>query len=121
MEIITYPNRVVLAAGSAYNSSKAGLPGLMQSVAQDGRKYGVTANAVLPGWVRTEMAERSASAEAERRGINANQVWDERNALYPSGRVATPREVAEAIVFLAAEESSGVSVQSIMVSMGGLI
>lgn len=46
-------------AGSAYNSSKHGLLGLMRSVAQDGGSYGVTSNAVLPGWVRTEMAERS--------------------------------------------------------------
>ena len=45
-------------AGSAYNSSKAGLLGLMRSVAVDGGPYGITSNAVLPGWVRTEMAER---------------------------------------------------------------
>ena len=43
-------------AGSAYNSSKHGLIGLMRSVAQDGGAFGVTSNAVLPGWVRTEMA-----------------------------------------------------------------
>jgi NAD(P)-dependent dehydrogenase (short-subunit alcohol dehydrogenase family) len=108
-------------AGSAYNSSKAGLLGLMRSVAQDGGAYGVTANGVLPGWVRTEMAERSARAEADQRGISADQVWDERNSLYPSGRVATPGEVAETIAFLASEESSGVSGQSIMVAKGGLI
>ena len=45
-------------AGSAYNSSKHGLLGLMRSVAKDGGAYGITSNAVLPGWVRTEMAER---------------------------------------------------------------
>ena len=44
-------------AGSAYNSSKAGLLGLMRSVAQDAGPHNVTSNAVLPGWVRTEMAE----------------------------------------------------------------
>jgi NAD(P)-dependent dehydrogenase (short-subunit alcohol dehydrogenase family) len=107
-------------AGSAYNSSKHGLLGLMRSVAQDGGAFGVTANAVLPGWVRTEMAERSAVAEAERRGITAEQVWEERAAIYPPGRVATPREVAEMIAFLASEESSGVSGQAITVALGGI-
>ncbi len=107
-------------AGSAYNSSKHGLLGLMRSVAQDGGSYGITSNAVLPGWVRTEMAERSASQEAKDRGITSDQVWEERAALYPPGRVATPQEVAEMIAFLASEESSGVSGEAIRVSLGSV-
>ena len=108
-------------AGSAYNCSKLGLVGLMRSVAQDGGAFNVTSNAVLPGWVRTEMAERSARAEAEAAGITAEEVWQQRAALYGPGRVATPREVAEMIAFLASEESSGVSAQAIAVSLGGLL
>ncbi len=107
-------------AGSAYNSSKSGLLGLMRSVAVDGGAYGITSNAVLPGWVRTEMAERSARQEAKDRGITTDQVWEERVALYPAGRVATPREVAEMIAFLASEESSGVSGESIRVALGSV-
>jgi len=107
-------------AGSAYNCSKHGLLGLMRSVAQDGGTYDVTSNAVLPGWVRTEMAERSARAEAKARDISAEEVWQERAALYRPGRVATPREVAEMIAFLASEESSGVSGQAITVALGGI-
>jgi len=106
-------------AGSAYNSSKHGLLGLMRSVAVDGGPYGITSNAVLPGWVRTEMAERSAQYEAKERGITTDQVWEERAALYPAGRVATPQEVAEMIAFLASEESSGVSGEAIRVALGG--
>lgn len=105
-------------AGSAYNSSKHGLIGLMRSVAEDGGAFGVTANAVLPGWVRTEMAERSAHQEAKDRGLSAAQVWEERAALYPPGRVATREEVAELIAFLASEESSGVSGEAIRVALG---
>jgi NAD(P)-dependent dehydrogenase (short-subunit alcohol dehydrogenase family) len=106
-------------AGSAYNSSKHGLLGLMRSVALDGGAFGVTSNAVLPGWVRTEMAERSADQEAKDRGMTVDQVWEERAALYPAGRVVTPEEVAETIAFLAAEESSGVSGEAIRVALGG--
>jgi len=107
-------------AGSAYNSSKSGLLGLMRSVALDGGPYGITSNAVLPGWVRTEMAERSALQEAKDRDLTADQVWEERAALYPPGRVATPQEVAEMIAFLASEESSGVSGESIRVALGSV-
>jgi len=105
-------------AGCAYNSSKHGLIGLMRSVAEDGGAFGITSNAVLPGWVRTEMAERSARYKARNRGITADEVWQERAAMYPPGRVATPREVAEMIAFLASEESSGVSGEAIRVALG---
>ena len=105
-------------AGSAYSSSKHGLLGLMRSVAQDAGSHGVTSNAVLPGWVRTPMAETSAAAEAEKRSITTDEVWAERAALYPAGRVVTPEEVAEVIAFLASEESSGVSGEAITVALG---
>ena len=107
-------------AGSAYNASKTGLLGLMRSVATDAGPFGITSNAVLPGWVRTEMAERSAQAEADERSITTDQVWEERAALYPAGRVATPQEVAETIAFLASEESSGVSGEAIRVALGSV-
>ncbi len=107
-------------AGSAYTAAKHGLIGLMRAVAQDAGPHGITSNAVLPGWVRTEMAERSARADAEKRGIAPEQVWEERAALYPPGRVATPQEVAEMIAFLASEESSGISGEAIKVALGSV-
>lgn len=102
----------------AYNTSKAGLLGLMRSVCQDGGAYGVTANAVLPGWVKTEMADQSAMVEAKEKGVTSGDIWKERAALYPPKRVVTPEEVAHTILFLASEESSGVSGESIRVSLG---
>jgi NAD(P)-dependent dehydrogenase (short-subunit alcohol dehydrogenase family) len=107
-------------AGSAYNCSKHGLLGLMRSVAQDGGRHGITSNAVLPGWVRTEMAENSARAEAREKGVSVEEIWAERDALYPPGRVVTPEEVAEVIAFLASEESSGVSGEAITVALGSI-
>src|SRR5205807_5024017 len=101
--------QVAERAGSAYTASKHGLLGLMRSVAQDAGPFGVTSNAVLPGWVRTEMAEVSAREEAERRGIEAEQIWTERAATYPIGRVVTPQEVAETIAFLSSTASSGIN------------
>jgi NAD(P)-dependent dehydrogenase (short-subunit alcohol dehydrogenase family) len=80
----------------------------------------VTSNAVLPGWVRTPMAETSAKAEAGQRGITPDEIWAERAALYPAGRVVTPGEVAEVIAFLASEESSGVNGEAITVALGSV-
>jgi NAD(P)-dependent dehydrogenase (short-subunit alcohol dehydrogenase family) len=105
---------------SAYTASKHGLMGLMRSAAQDLGPHGATCNAVLPGWVRTEMAERSARIEAERRGVTVEEVWTERAAAYPGNRVVTPEEVAEVIAFLASDAASGVNGEGITVALGGL-
>jgi len=105
---------------AAYCASKHGLLGLMRAAAQDLGPHGITCNAVLPGWVRTEMAERSAAREAERRTISVAEVWRERGAAYPPGRVVTMDEVAAAIAFLTSEESSGISGEAVTVALGGL-
>src|SRR5687767_1452396 len=107
-------------SGSAYTASKHGLIGLARAVAQDAGPFGVTSNAVLPGWVRTAMAERSAQAESARRDISVEQVWSERAAIYPQNRVLEPREVAEVIAFLCSDAAGGVNGEAITVALGGM-
>jgi NAD(P)-dependent dehydrogenase (short-subunit alcohol dehydrogenase family) len=107
-------------AMSAYCASKHGLLGLMRAVAQDVGPFEATCNAVLPGWVRTAMAERSAALEGERRGIDPEDVWRERAEVYPTGRVVAPEEVAAVIAFLASDAASGVNGEAITVALGGL-
>jgi NAD(P)-dependent dehydrogenase (short-subunit alcohol dehydrogenase family) len=107
-------------SGSAYTASKHGLIGLARAVAQDAGPFGVTSNAVLPGWVRTAMAERSARTESERRGISVEEVWRERASIYPQNRVLEPREVAEVIAFLCSDAAGGVNGEAITVALGGV-
>ncbi|HEY0801221.1 MAG TPA: SDR family oxidoreductase [Steroidobacteraceae bacterium] len=107
-------------SGSAYTASKHGVIGLARAVAQDAGPFGVTSNAVLPGWVRTAMAERSAQTEAERRDISVEQVWQERAAIYPQKRVLEPIEVAHVIVFLCSDAAGGVNGEAITVALGGI-
>src|ERR1700689_2732148 len=106
--------------GSAYTASKHGVIGLARAVAQDAGPFGVTSNAVLPGWVRTEMAERSALTEAERRGVTVAQVLEERASIYPQKRVLEPLEVAQVIAFLCSDAAGGVNGEAITVALGGI-
>lgn len=107
-------------SGSAYTASKHGVIGLARAIAQDAGPFGVTSNAVLPGWVRTAMAERSARTESERRGVSIEQVWRERAAIYPQHRVLEPREVAEIIAFLCSDAAGAVNGEAITVALGGI-
>ena len=105
---------------AAYSASKAGLLGLVRSVAQDLGPFGVTVNAVVPGWVRgTAMAERDAQLEAARRSLPVEAVWAERAASYPAGRVLSPEEVANVVSFLISQSASGISGEAITVALGG--
>ena len=108
------------AATSAYCASKHGLLGLMRAVAQDVARFGVTCNAVCPGWVRTQMAERHTELEARQRAMSVEEVWAERAEEYPAGRIVAPEEVANTIAFLASEEASGVNGEAITVALGSL-
>lgn len=103
---------------SPYCASKHGVIGLMRSVAQDVAPHGITCNAVLPSWVRTEMADRDAEQEAVRRGMTAEEVWAERGAENPAGRVVTPEEVADVIGYLCSDAAAAVNGEAITVSLG---
>jgi NAD(P)-dependent dehydrogenase (short-subunit alcohol dehydrogenase family) len=103
---------------SPYCASKHGVVGLMRSVAQDVAPHGITCNAVLPSWVRTEMADRDAEQEAARRGMTAEEVWAERGAENPAGRVVTPEEVADVIGYLCSDAAAAVNGEAITVSLG---
>jgi NAD(P)-dependent dehydrogenase (short-subunit alcohol dehydrogenase family) len=106
-------------AMSAYSASKAGLLGLVRSAAHDLAPYGTTVNAVLPGWVRgTAMAEADAQDEAQRRGVTVDQVWAERAASYPGGRLLQPDDVAKVIAFLASDDAAAVSGEAVTVAAG---
>ncbi len=105
---------------SPYCASKHGVIGLMRSVAQDLAPLGATCNAVLPGWVRTEMAERDAEQEAKQRGVTVDAIWAERAAANPAKRVLEPEEIAKVVGFLVSDEAAGVNGEAITVSLGSL-
>lgn len=105
---------------SAYTAAKHGVIGLMRSVAQDVIPFGVTCNAVLPGWVRTAMADADVAVEAERSDRTPEEVWESHAREYAAGRVLRPEEIAAVVAFLASDAASGVNGEAVTVALGGL-
>lgn len=77
-----------------YAATKAGDLGIVKSLAQEGARFGITANAVCPGYIATEMV--MAVPEKVRESIIAG---------IPAGRLGEPEEIARCVAFLVADES----------------
>lgn len=103
---------------AAYTAAKHGLLGLVRSAAAELAESGVTVNAVCPGYVDTPMTEQSIANIAERTGrstIDARRVLA---AKQPIGRLITPEEVADAIMFCV--NSPGITGQGINIDGGAV-
>jgi NAD(P)-dependent dehydrogenase (short-subunit alcohol dehydrogenase family) len=100
--------RLGLAGQAAYTASKAGLLGLVRTLAVESLRHGITANAVLPGMVATPKV--LSMPEPVRQRV---EQW------LPMGRMAAPREVAALVAFLCSEEAAYITGQDIGID-GGL-
>jgi 3-oxoacyl-[acyl-carrier protein] reductase len=90
-----------------YAASKAGMIGMMKSVAAEYARRGVTANCVAPGFIATPMTDKLN--EKQREAILAR---------VPAGRLGTSEDVASAIVYLASNEANYVTGQTLHVNGG---
>ena len=97
--------------GSAYSASKAGVHGFMRDLALELAEHNINVNCVAPGQIDTEIAG------AKLRKLN-DTVDFSPNRMTPFGRLGQPREVADAVLFLASDEASYVSGHTLAV-MGG--
>lgn len=96
-------------AGQAnYSASKAGIIGLTKSVAKELAGRGVTANAVAPGYIGTDMTN-----------VLSDKVKDAMKAQIPAKRIGTPEDVANVVAFLCSDEAAYVTGEVIRVD-GGL-
>ncbi len=121
--VVLVSSVAALAAGpasAAYGTSKAGLLGLVRSIAVDYGPRGIRANAVCPGWVRTEMAEAEADALAASRGLTREEAPSLVSRHLPLRRVAEPGEIAACIAFLASDDASFVTGAVLVVDGGAL-
>ncbi|MGB1642498.1 MAG: beta-ketoacyl-ACP reductase [Paracoccaceae bacterium] len=90
-----------------YSASKAGDLGITKALAQEGARFGITANAICPGYIATDMV--MAVPEKVRESIIAQ---------IPVGRLGEPEEIARCVVFLASDEAEFVNGSTITVNGG---
>ena len=108
---IVFVSSVIGEAGNAgqtaYSASKAALLGLAKSLAREYVSRGITVNAVAPGYVDTDMTQ-ALTPEQREAALKA----------VPMGRVATAREIATAVAYLASDEAAYVTGQVLRVNGG---
>ncbi|MFW5471033.1 3-oxoacyl-ACP reductase FabG [Knoellia sp. CPCC 206435] len=99
-----------------YSAAKAGLQGFTKTLAIELGRFGVTANAVAPGFIQTDMT----AATAKRIGVSFEDFLEHAASQTPVGRVGQPDDIAATISFLCSEEAGFVSGQVIYVAGGPL-
>jgi 3-oxoacyl-[acyl-carrier protein] reductase len=97
-----------------YSAAKAGVVGLTKTLAIELGRYGITANAVAPGFIETEMTRQTAA----RLGLDFEEFVEEMVKEIPVGRSGWPEDVAATILFFASEETAFVSGQVLYVAGG---
>lgn len=91
-----------------YAASKAGVIGLTQTVAKELGRHGIRCNSVLPGFIATPMTQKVPQ-----------KVIDKVTGMIPMGHMGSPEDVANAVAFLASEDSGYITGASVEVT-GGL-
>ena len=98
-------------AGQAnYAASKAGLIGMTKSIAKEVASRGITANCIAPGWIETSMTDKLSG-----------EVKNEFLSHIPVGRIGSPDDIANAVIFLASDEAGYITGQTITVDGGRII
>ena len=105
---------------AAYTASKHAAVGLMRAVAAEVAGTGVTANAVCPAFVRTDMTAASVQRIVASTGRSEAQAEEALASMTPLGRLLEPDEVAFAVAFLAAPEAGAINGQTLVLDGGGI-
>ncbi len=105
---------------AGYTASKHAAVGFMRAVAAELAGTGVTANAVCPAFVRTDMTATSVERIVSRSGRSAAEAEAALAAASPLGRLLEPSEVAFAVSFLAAPEAAAINGQTLVLDGGGI-
>jgi len=98
---------------SPYSTSKWAIIGFTQALALEVGRYGIRVNCIAPGPVEGDRTERVLRERSKVLGIAFEEIMESTKASLPLGRMVKPEEVAELAVFLACDQSSGITGQTI--------
>ncbi|MGB7320763.1 MAG: SDR family oxidoreductase [Albidovulum sp.] len=107
-----------MAYTSAYTAAKHGVVGLVRSVALEVAKKGITANAICPGFIDTDMTDRTLETIMAKTGRSRNEALATLCATNPQGRLIRPDEITATALWLASDGADGVNGQAIALTGG---
>lgn len=110
---------VGFAGKAAYNSAKHGVIGLTKVAALEGAQYGITVNALCPGYVDTPLVRGQLADLAKTRNVGLERVLEEViYPLVPQKRLLSVSEIADYAVFLASDKGRGITGQAVVLDGG---
>jgi NAD(P)-dependent dehydrogenase (short-subunit alcohol dehydrogenase family) len=113
-------SRIAPKYSGSYAISKHALLGLTRVMSSELSRYGITANAVLPGWTNTDMLRDEARVVAGIRGIGEEEAIQLFLRNQPMQRVIEPAEVAALVTYLCSDAAAAISGQGISIDGGEL-
>ena len=105
--------RIAVPGYTGYSASKAGLLGLVRSLAAELAPRGVQVNAICPGWVDTDMAWQGLDAAAAETGGTRQDAYRDAMKQVPLGRMSQPEDIAGTVAWLLSPDARGVTGQAI--------
>ena len=115
INIASYAALTGIPYSSAYSASKHALLGLTRSLALEMARYNITANALCPGWVATDMVQEAIANIMAKTGRSADEARASILALAGQRRMIEPEEVASAALRLAEAGAAGPNGQAITI------
>jgi NAD(P)-dependent dehydrogenase (short-subunit alcohol dehydrogenase family) len=113
--------RIAVPGHTGYSASKAGLLGLVRSLAAELAPAGVRVNAILPGWVDTDMSTEGIGGFAAQTGRTYAEALEDAMSQVPLRRMSAPEEIAGTVAWLLSDDARSVTGQGIDVNNGAFM
>ncbi|MFT7678537.1 MAG: NAD(P)-dependent dehydrogenase (short-subunit alcohol dehydrogenase family) [Planctomycetota bacterium] len=121
VSIASILGRIGVPGYSGYCASKAGLGGLVRSLAAELGLANVQVNAICPGWVNTAMAHEGIDGMAQGMGVSVDEATSIAMSAVPMGRMSEPEDVAGMVAWLISPDARGVTGQCLDINGGAFM